>query len=256
MWSGKMASPIVGTVSCEWRGYTGHAGIDIAAPTGTPVYAAYSGTVEKAGTAVVAGRSGKGIVVRNADREAQYYGHLNSISVAVGQLVAQGQLIGYSGATGNVTCPHLHFATRLENEIQRHRRYGTTFSVAAIEIGDFERLALRTGVSGGIPLLARVGRLLVATLREIDIVTHHREGEFHVVLPNVGLGEAHAGLERLRAIVESQSFSDLDQHMTLCGGIVEYAGETAAALFERCRLQLAQARTTSLRGFSVDRELL
>ena len=153
-------------------------------------------------------------------------------------------------------CPHLHFATRLENEIQRHRRYGTTFSVAAIEIGDFERLALRTGVSGGIPLLARVGRLLVATLREIDIVTHHREGEFHVVLPNVGLGEAHAGLERLRAIVESQSFSDLDQHMTLCGGIVEYAGETAAALFERCRLQLAQARTTSLRGFSVDRELL
>ena len=115
MWSGKMASPIVGTVSCEWRGYTGHAGIDIAAPTGTPVYAAYAGTVEKAGTAVVAGRSGKGIVVRNADREAQYYGHLNSISVAVGQLVAQGQLIGYSGATGNVTGPHLHFETWIKN---------------------------------------------------------------------------------------------------------------------------------------------
>jgi murein DD-endopeptidase MepM/ murein hydrolase activator NlpD len=79
------------------------------------VYAAYSGTVEKAGTAVVVGRSGKGIVVRNADREAQYYGHLNSISVAVGQPVAQGQLIGYSGATGNVTGPHLHFETWIKN---------------------------------------------------------------------------------------------------------------------------------------------
>ena len=153
-------------------------------------------------------------------------------------------------------CPHLHFATRLENEIQRHRRYGTTFSVAAIEIDDFAQLAQRTGVSGGIPLLARLGRLFVATLREIDIVTHHRDGEFHVVLPNVGLGEAHAGLERLRAIVESQSFTDLDQRMTLSGGIVEYAGETAAALFERCSLQLAQARVRPSRGFCVDFELL
>lgn len=114
-WSGKMASPVKGRVSCEWRGYTGHSGIDIAAPTGTPVYAAYAGTVEKAGTAVVSGRSGKGIVIRNADREAQYYGHLNSISVAVGQPVDQGQLIGYSGATGNVTGPHLHFEIWIKN---------------------------------------------------------------------------------------------------------------------------------------------
>ena len=114
-WSGKMASPVKGRVSCEWRGYTGHSGIDLAAPTGTPVYAAYAGTVEKAGTAVVSGRSGKGIVIRNADSEAQYYGHLNSISVAAGQPVAQGQLIGYSGATGNVTGPHLHFETWIKN---------------------------------------------------------------------------------------------------------------------------------------------
>ena len=114
-WTGKMASPVVGRVSCEWRGYRNHSGIDIACPVGTPVYAAYGGRVEKAGWAVVAGRSGYGIVVRNPDGEAQYYGHLSNISVARGRNVKQGQLIGYSGATGNVTGPHLHFETWVVN---------------------------------------------------------------------------------------------------------------------------------------------
>ena len=109
MWSGKMASPIVGTVSCEWRGYTGHAGIDLAAPTGTPVYAAYAGVVEKVGLNIVAGRTGYGVLIRNPDGERQYYGHLSKILVRVGQKVGQGEQIALSGATGNVTGPHLHF---------------------------------------------------------------------------------------------------------------------------------------------------
>lgn len=110
-WSGKMASPVAGRVSCEWRGYRNHSGIDIACPVGTPVYAAYAGTVEKAGWAIVAGRSGYGIVIRNGDREAQYYGHLSKIQVRKGQRIKQGQQIALSGATGNVTGPHLHFET-------------------------------------------------------------------------------------------------------------------------------------------------
>lgn len=110
-WSGKMASPVEGRVSCEWRGYRNHSGIDIACPVGTPVYGAYAGTVEKAGWAIVAGRSGYGIVIRNGDREAQYYGHLSKIQVRKGQRIKQGQQIALSGATGNVTGPHLHFET-------------------------------------------------------------------------------------------------------------------------------------------------
>ena len=110
-YDGKMASPVVGTVSCEWRGYKNHAGIDIACNTGTPVYAAYAGTVALAGTNIVSGRTGNGILIKNPDTERQYYGHLSVIKVAVGQKVAQGELIGLSGATGNVTGPHLHFET-------------------------------------------------------------------------------------------------------------------------------------------------
>jgi Membrane proteins related to metalloendopeptidases len=108
---GKMASPVAGTVSCEWHGYNNHAGMDIACNVGTPVYAAYAGTVEKAGTNIVPGRTGYGVLIRNPDREAQYYGHLSRILVKVGQKVALGEKIALSGATGNVTGPHLHFET-------------------------------------------------------------------------------------------------------------------------------------------------
>ena len=105
-----MASPVEGWVSCEWRGYEGHAGIDIACPVGTPVYAAYAGTVERTGDFSDIGRSGdRNILIRNPDQEAQYYGHLEECLVKVGDRIRKGQLIGYSGARGNVTGSHLHF---------------------------------------------------------------------------------------------------------------------------------------------------
>ena len=107
-----MASPVEGWVSCEWRGYEGHAGMDIACPVGTPVYAAYAGTVERTGDFSDIGRSGdRNILIRNPDQEAQYYGHLEECLVKVGDRIRKGQLIGYSGARGNVTGPHLHFET-------------------------------------------------------------------------------------------------------------------------------------------------
>ena len=107
-----MASPAEGWVSCEWRGYEGHAGMDIACPVGTPVYAAYAGTVERTGDFSDIGRSGdRNILIRNPDHEAQYYGHLEECLVKVGDWIRKGQLIGYSGARGNVSGPHLHFET-------------------------------------------------------------------------------------------------------------------------------------------------
>ena len=118
--SNRMISPAQGRVSSEFsparkHPITGkvqmHAGIDIANSTGTPIYAAYAGTVEKTGPAVVAGRTGLGILIRNPDGERQYYGHLSVSSVKVGQSVAKGERIGSMGATGNVTGPHLHFET-------------------------------------------------------------------------------------------------------------------------------------------------
>ena len=106
-----MVSPVQGVVSCEWRGYNNHAGMDIACPTGTRVYAAFGGTVMETTPAETygTGRSGIPCRIKNADGESQYYGHLSKVLVKRGDVVKAGQLIALSGATGNVTGPHLHF---------------------------------------------------------------------------------------------------------------------------------------------------
>ncbi|ARP72723.1 M23 family peptidase [Streptomyces pluripotens] len=86
-----------------------HTGIDFHAAAGTPVHVVGSGTVVSAGWG---GAYGNQIVIRMADGMYTQYGHLSSIGVTVGQEVVPGQRIGLSGATGNVTGPHLHFEAR------------------------------------------------------------------------------------------------------------------------------------------------
>ncbi|RTE48830.1 peptidoglycan DD-metalloendopeptidase family protein [Actinobaculum sp. 352] len=91
----------------RYGGY--HAGIDLAAPTGTPVYAYRSGTVLGTGWNVLAGRSGIGVMLSHGQYGGSYYGHLSASKVHRGQAVTAGQLIGLVGATGNATGPHLHW---------------------------------------------------------------------------------------------------------------------------------------------------
>ncbi|MEV5878870.1 M23 family metallopeptidase [Streptomyces sp. NPDC052101] len=86
-----------------------HTGIDFHAASGTTVHAVGSGTVVSTGWG---GAYGNQIVIRMADGMYTQYGHLSSIGVSVGRQVTPGQQIGLSGATGNVTGPHLHFEAR------------------------------------------------------------------------------------------------------------------------------------------------
>ncbi|MFJ5897889.1 M23 family metallopeptidase [Streptomyces sp. NPDC093064] len=86
-----------------------HTGIDFHAASGTTVRAVGIGTVVETGWG---GAYGNQVVIRMADGMYTQYGHLSSIGVSVGQQVVPGQQIGLSGATGNVTGPHLHFEAR------------------------------------------------------------------------------------------------------------------------------------------------
>ncbi len=92
------------------RRNTFHKGIDIAAPEGTPVYAAESGVVSKA--EFLKNGYGKLVIIKHRDNIATYYGHLSVISVKSGTPIGKGKLIGRVGSTGKSTGPHLHFEVR------------------------------------------------------------------------------------------------------------------------------------------------
>jgi murein DD-endopeptidase MepM/ murein hydrolase activator NlpD len=90
-------------------GYTKmHRGLDFAAPRGTPIYAAGSGTIEHAGRN---GAYGKYIRIRHNGTYKTAYGHMRRLvrGMRKGKRVRQGQIIGYVGTTGRSTGPHLHY---------------------------------------------------------------------------------------------------------------------------------------------------
>jgi murein DD-endopeptidase MepM/ murein hydrolase activator NlpD len=88
-------------------GYTRmHAGIDFGAPTGTPVYAAGDGVVEKAAWA---GGYGRWLQIKHGGGFETGYGHLSRWAVKQGQHVRQGQVVAYVGSTGLSTGSHLHY---------------------------------------------------------------------------------------------------------------------------------------------------
>ncbi|MFF4568572.1 peptidoglycan DD-metalloendopeptidase family protein [Streptomyces sp. NPDC001410] len=86
-----------------------HTGVDFVVPTGTPLKAVAAGTVVSAGWG---GAYGNQVVIKLNDGYYAQYAHLSQLSVSAGQTVTAGQQIGLSGATGNVTGPHLHFEIR------------------------------------------------------------------------------------------------------------------------------------------------
>ncbi|AUW57214.1 hypothetical protein C1T17_03020 [Sphingobium sp. SCG-1] len=83
-----------------------HAGIDFAAPYGSPVYAATDGIVEYAGRH---GGHGNYVKLRHGGGIATGYAHMSRIAATPGQQVRRGQVIGYVGSSGLSTGPHLHY---------------------------------------------------------------------------------------------------------------------------------------------------
>ena len=102
--------PGVSYVSCYYGGYAGHPGMDIAGSYGTPVVAAESGTVIAANDYDSWGDSwGYYVLIYHNGTFTTRYAHLSALAVSNGQWVEKGTIVGYEGATGNVTGPHLHF---------------------------------------------------------------------------------------------------------------------------------------------------
>ena len=87
-----------------------HTGIDYGCPEGTPILASADGLVKFAEMDNTG--YGNTVIIEHYDTKATLYAHLSAIKVVVNQIVFQGDVIGYSGSSGNVTGPHLHFEAR------------------------------------------------------------------------------------------------------------------------------------------------
>lgn len=113
--SGSMIWPVDGAFTSPFgpRWGTLHAGIDIAAPGGTPIRAAEAGTVVLTQSEAESGGYGNYTCIDHGGGLSTCYAHQSSIGVASGQSVAQGDVIGLVGNTGHSFGDHLHFETRV-----------------------------------------------------------------------------------------------------------------------------------------------
>lgn len=105
-----------------------HAGLDLAAPTGSPIYAPADGVVVFAGryplkSSVSWWRYGNLVVLRHGDLFVTLFGHCHEVKVATGQRVRQGDLVATVGSTGWSTSPHLHYEVRRLDEAGREAPY-------------------------------------------------------------------------------------------------------------------------------------
>ena len=121
----QLAKPITGTITSRFGvrsniRSSAHTGLDIAAPTGTPIKAAASGTITFSGRK---GAYGNMLVITHGNGVQTYYGHCSALYVSQGATVSQGQVIGAVGSTGNSTGPHLHLEIRVNGVAYNPQNY-------------------------------------------------------------------------------------------------------------------------------------
>lgn len=142
----------------NWRT---HAGVDFAAPTGTPVKATSDGTVSFVGN-----QRGYGniIILQHRDRYSTAYAHLNGFARGLkrGDRVNQGDVIGFVGMTGWATGPHLHYEVRINNVAQDPMRIALP---KAQPLSAQELTVFRTQTQPLVERLALLNRIEVSALR-------------------------------------------------------------------------------------------
>lgn len=120
--SGSFMRPSRGSISSNFgrRWGRAHKGVDIAGPTGSPIYAADGGTVSFAGWS-----NGYGlcVIINHGNGYQTLYGHSSKLLVKAGQKVSKGERIANVGSTGRSTGPHLHFEVRINGAQQNPLKY-------------------------------------------------------------------------------------------------------------------------------------
>ncbi len=126
--------------------------------------------------------------------------------------------------TGLYNRKYLH--SRLDAEISRAKRYGTSLSCVLIDIDFFKTVNDMYGYDWGDVLLKKIAQMLEALIRKEDILTRYGDEEFILVLPNTSEEQAFIFAERFRRDIEKMEFipaSEEERHpITISGGISAY----------------------------------
>lgn len=102
--------PVDGLLTQRYHAY--HQGIDLGVPVGTPVLSTQSGMVTYADWSPIG--YGYLVIIQNANFTT-YYAHNNAFNVSAGQFVGRGDVIAFSGSTGNSSGPHVHYEIRIDD---------------------------------------------------------------------------------------------------------------------------------------------
>lgn len=160
------------------RSYRGgvHEGLDFPGKTGDPIFAVATGKVVKVDNAGTT-EAGKFVALEHDDGWTTFYMHLSKIGVALGQLVAGGQVLGAMGQTGTKNSgPHLHFHTKVHDVQKYAARFGvpstgfgrtdargtTVPSEPLVPVDQYPERVVLAAQRNGIPLHLAVGGGLTA----------------------------------------------------------------------------------------------
>ena len=146
-----------------------------------------------------------------------------------------------------------YFDMRVAEEIERARRFGTSFALVMLDLDDFKRLNDTHGHLVGDRALREVAALAAGQLRGVDLAARYGGEELAFLLPRTNLADAHAVAERIRAAVEGHEFGGL--HITASLGVAgwtEAGVELPERLVERTDAALYRAKAGGKNRVEID----
>jgi diguanylate cyclase (GGDEF)-like protein len=139
---------------------------------------------------------------------------------------------------------HNHIFQKLEEEVDKSKRYGNPLSIIMFDIDFFKSINDNYGHQTGDNVLKEISRTIKNSIRKIDIPGRYGGEEFLVVLPQIDLENACTTAERIRKNIESlqPDKTGVPGNVTISGGVVSLNHETALQLVEKADKLLYKAK--------------
>src|SRR5205807_9268930 len=179
---------------------------------------------------------------------------LEAISGQAATAVENARLYGLANIDGltGLYCRR-YFEVRIAEEIERARRFGTSFALVMLDLDDFKRLNDTLGHLAGDRALREVAAIAASQLRGVDLAARYGGEELAFLLPRTSLIDAHAVAERIRATIATHDFLGLSITASLgVAGWAESGAIDPERLVERADAALYRAKAAGKNRVDID----